>query len=90
MRFEWDKRKELANIKKHGISFTEAARIFQLPVLTYFDTRCDADEDRFVAIGWLDQRLIAVVFVERGNELVRLISARRVTRSEARKYERGY
>lgn len=90
MLFEWDERKELANIRKHGICFRETTRIFQQPMLTYFDTNSDMNEDRFIAIGWLGQTLIAVVFAERGDELVRLISARKVTRSEARRYERGY
>lgn len=85
-----DEKKDEANIRKHGVGFADATRIFSQPTLTYFDASDEKGEDRYIAVGWLEQRLLTVVFVERGEDVVRIISARKATRSEARFYERGY
>jgi uncharacterized protein len=77
LEFEWDPRKAAANLAKHGVSFEEAATVFG-------DPRHSSEEGRFVLLGLSqDQRLLAVLYVERG-ETIRIISARRATRRERR------
>jgi uncharacterized DUF497 family protein len=86
--FEWDPEKARANVAKHGIDFDEAASVFADPLAQWMlDSGLHSGEDRFVALGWsYGQRLLAVVFTMRG-ERVRIISARRPTRREAKAYE---
>lgn len=78
--FEWDERKRLVNLAKHGIDFIEAKDIWANDVLEAPSPRYA--EERFIAYGILDGRIVAVVFMRQGQRL-RLISARR-----ARDYER--
>lgn len=86
--FEWDPDKERANVAKHGIDFDEAASVFADPFAQWEpDKGLHSGEDRFVALGWsYAQRLLVVVFTVR-EERVRIISARRPTRREAKTYE---
>lgn len=88
MRFEWDDEKEKINIRKHGIDFTTAARVFKDEnLLELYDTTHSADEDRYIAIGIIDgvAYLVVVVYTER-EEAIRLISARKATSQERRMY----
>jgi uncharacterized DUF497 family protein len=78
--FEWDERKRLANLTKHGIDFVDAKDIWADAVLEAPSPRYG--EERCIAYGVLEGRIIAVVFTRHGQTL-RLISARR-----ARDYER--
>jgi uncharacterized DUF497 family protein len=83
MEFEWDEQKRLANLAKHGIDFEDAIHIFAGHGLV---RRSDRDgERRFVAVGEVQGRVVAVVYTVR-NEVYRVISARRGTRNEARNY----
>ena len=84
MRFEWDESKNLANQEKHGLSFEEARSLFESGVdyLELFDAENSSDEDRFVAIGPIGRGIVVVIWVERGEDLVRIISARMATRRE--------
>jgi len=88
MMFEWNAEKARINVKKHRVSFDEAMTAFADPrSLTIPDPAHSIDEDRFVLLGRSDQgRLLVVVHVERG-ENVRIISARRATRTESSVYE---
>ena len=90
LNFEWDGGKAAVNIRKHGISFEEAATVFGDPLsLTISDPRHSEDEERFVIIGRSrQQRLLVVVHTERG-ENIRIISARLATHREQRDYETG-
>lgn len=78
------------NLKKHGVSFEEAATVFRdLLSVTLADPLHSEDEDRFVIIGQSIQgRLLVVVHTARGDR-IRLISARVATRRERRDYEEG-
>ena len=89
MRFEWDPRKSEQNLEKHGVSFEEAAQLLLGPadVMEVFDRAHSDDEDRFIAIGPIARGIIVVVFTERDEETVRIISVREATRRETRKYE---
>jgi uncharacterized protein len=84
MRFEWDEQKRLENLRKHGIDFVDAKEIWQGTVLEVPSAQQAHGEQRYIAYGVLDGRIIAVVFTWRG-ESRRLISARR-----ARSYERQH
>lgn len=86
--FEWDERKAQQNLRKHRVSFEEAATIFGDPLsLTVDDPLHSDEENRFVTIGQsVRQRLLVVVHTER-EDLIRLISARNATRSERKTYE---
>lgn len=86
--FEWDEEKAKRNLKKHGVSFDEAATIFNDPrIATIFDPDHSEDEERFISLGIsFIQRLLAVAHTER-NKKTRLISARKATKSERNTYE---
>ncbi len=86
MEFEWDARKATGNLRKHGVDFTDAATIlYDNLALTIPDERCP--EERYVTIG-MDARgcILVVVYAWRG-ESIRIVSARKATRSERRQYE---
>jgi uncharacterized DUF497 family protein len=90
MSFEWDERKNQSNIKKHGVSFELAATIFEGPALIYFDADSSLHEDRYIAIGFSGVQMLAVVFVYRRDDTIRIISARKASLAEGKRYERGY
>jgi len=86
--FEWDERKAKQNIRKHGVSFEEAATVFgdQFSI-TIYDPLHSEDEDRFVILGMSNKnRLLVVVHTERGDK-IRIISARKATKKERKQYE---
>ena len=90
LNFEWDPQKAAKNLARHAVSFQEAESVFgdSLGRITT-DPRHSMDEERYVLLGVSHrQRLLAVMFVDRG-EAVRLISARRATPRERRDYEQG-
>jgi uncharacterized protein len=89
-RFEWDPRKAAANAAKHGVSFEEAASVFQDPLAyTFADPDHSFGEERQLTFGVSNAgRLLAVISTERGNA-VRLVSARKATRHERSIYEQG-
>jgi len=86
--FEWDRKKDSANRRKHGAGFTEATTVFDDPLsITIPDPDHAGDEERFLIIGLSSQRnLLVVVHTIRG-EQIRLISARLATKHERRNYE---
>lgn len=87
--FEWDDAKAGANLRKHGVSFEEAASVFSewgAPVNG--DVEHSSGEDRFIIVGTSERnRLLIVAFTYRDEETVRIISARRASRREQRIYE---
>jgi uncharacterized DUF497 family protein len=86
--FEWDPKKAAANLRKHGVSFEDAATVFGDPLAgTIPDPMHSTDEPRFVTIGMTPaQRLIVVVHTDRGDR-IRIVSARPATRAEKKKHE---
>ena len=88
MRFEWDPDKAGRNERAHGVSFTEACELFttDAPVLEIYDVAHSEDEDRFKSIGPIQRGLVLVVWTERSDDLVRIISARWATRTEQSLY----
>ena len=88
--FEWDPRTARANAKKHGVSFDEARTAFyDEEALVVEDPEHSEDEGRFVLLGLSSaRRLLVVVHCFRGaDDVIRIISARRATPSEAGQYE---
>ena len=91
-RFTWDPRKDRSNQRKHGVSFREAETVFyDEQALLIGDPLHSEDEDRFILLGLSSVlRLLIVCHCYReGDELIRIISARRATRNEARQYAKG-
>jgi len=90
MRFEWDDEKARINLKKHGVSFAEAAEVFDDPnALGDYDSEHSDEEARFFIIGMSSRRLLYVVYAERVGDAVRIISARKAKKAEQANYERG-
>ena len=94
MRLEWDVLKNLCNLAKHDIDFETAQRVFEDPLhLTVPDQVIDL-EMRWRTIGWVGGQLLVVVVHtdredERGEPVLRIISARKATKHERRDYENG-
>jgi uncharacterized protein len=82
--FEWKEAKRQQVIDSRGIDFERAKEIWQGTVLEVPSQR-PADEERFVAVGEVDGRVITVIFTWRG-ESRRLITARRARKDEAKDY----
>ena len=76
------------NRKKHRVSFEEASDLFYRgdDYMEIFDDAHSDEEDRFIAIGPIERGLVLVVYTERDDEIVRLISARWATKREAELY----
>ncbi len=87
MDFEWDDAKAAVNRRKHGVSFDEAATVFDDPLVSIFhDEAHSVFGDRWLAIGISDRgRLIVVSHGYRGGR-TRIISARKATANEVREY----
>lgn len=90
MEFEWSPEKADENVTKHGVSFEEAATVFDDPLnATIYDSVHSEDEIRWRTIGYSSRgRLVVVSHTERGAR-TRLISAQPPTRTERESYERG-
>jgi uncharacterized DUF497 family protein len=88
--FEWDEEKAKRNLKKHQVSFEEAATILSDPrSVTISDPDHSGEEERYVDIGTSSRgRILVVVYTERGDD-IRIISGRKATPTERRKYEEG-
>lgn len=89
MSFEWDDKKSLINKSKHGISFEEATTVFDDPNGIIFDDPDHSEkEDRFILIGLsYKAKLLIVCHCYRShNEVIRIISARKATRTEEQTY----
>jgi uncharacterized DUF497 family protein len=92
VQFAWDTNKDELNQKKHGLSFEEAKALFTSGVefLEIYDEEHSEDEDRFIAIGPIGIGVIVVIYTERSDEMIRIISARNATAKEAMLYQEHY
>jgi uncharacterized protein len=87
--FEWDDRKDRANQRKHAVSFGEARTVFfDEFAIEFFDDPSSEEEERFLMLGMsLRARLLLVCHCIRNDETtIRIISARKATRSESKLY----
>lgn len=87
MLFEWDEAKNLENIRKHKIDFAHVPQMFDGSMLTELDDRFDYGEDRWIGIGFLGNGVAVVVWTERQENIIRIISARKANRYERQKFE---
>jgi uncharacterized DUF497 family protein len=89
IRFEWDARKAKSNERKHGVSFEEAQSVFfDEQALFLEDPQPVHEEERFVLMGVsASLRILVVVHAVRGEDVIRIISARKATRLETQAYE---
>ena len=90
--FEWDEAKARANLRKHGVDFSDAALVWSDPRhLIRFD-RFEGGEERWHALGLVDGIVLLLVvhtFPDEDEARIRIVSARRATRSERKAYEDG-
>jgi uncharacterized DUF497 family protein len=90
--FDWDARKALGNLRKHAVSFEEAASVFSDPDgLDWEDFEHSLSEQRSTRVGFsLSGRILFVVYTIRRlkneKETIRIISARQATRKERKAY----
>ena len=85
--FDWDDAKIQENIRRHGISFAEAKRIFDGPIVTAVDERFDYDEMREISIGSLAGVVVLSVVHTDRTGVTRIISARRATKTERKLFD---
>jgi uncharacterized DUF497 family protein len=87
MHFEWDVAKNLINIRKHGIDFVDVVDMFNHPMLTLSDDSQRYAEERWIAMGWIQTTIGVVVYTEKCGDTIRIISARKATKHEVKRYE---
>ena len=92
MFFEWDPIKDQVNRERHGISFEEASELFNSgdDYLEIYDEEHSDDEERFIGIGPIRTRIIVVIYTERSDDVIRLMSARRATKREVQLFHQYF
>lgn len=89
MNFEWDDKKNKQNIHKHNLDFTDAWEIFEAPMLVQVDTRRDYGEIRQIGIGFLNNFIVVIVFTERNDDIIRIVSLRKAIKYERERFEKS-
>lgn len=85
MRYTWNERKRKANLKKHGLDFADAEKVFNSPLVIIEDIREPYGEQRMIGIGLLDFLVVLIVHVESDDE-IRIISMRKADSNETDLY----
>lgn len=85
MRIVFDEAKRRTNLRKHGLDFADAERVFSGITYTIEDRRFAYGERRYLALGLLDETVVAIAHTETRNE-IRVISMRKATRNEETLY----
>ncbi len=88
MNFIWDPRKGASNVKKHGVAFDEAATVFADPLALAIEDTLDPGRTLLLGLS-MRARVLVVVHLEVDDTTIRIISARRATSHERRRYEEG-
>ena len=84
--FEWDPGKAEANLRKHGVSFTAATRVFEdILRVEWEDVREEYGEERYISVGMVNAELLSVAYMVR-DDVIRIISARRTSKEEKAHY----
>ena len=86
MKLEWDEKKNKENIRKHGFDFADAWEVFDLPMLTSVDNRGAYGENRLIGIGFLRQLIVVIVFADRDDDTIRIISLRKALKHERERF----
>lgn len=93
MRYEWDGNKDRANLAKHGVSFETASLVFDDPVHLSIQDRHERGEERWQTLGLVGGVVVLLVAHtyrdDSGEEVVRIVSARKATAHERQRYEKG-
>lgn len=89
MKFEWDENKNRFNLEKHGVDFVDAIKIFADVYYVYESKNAGTDAKRFVAVGVLDGRFLAIIHTKRLGS-IRIISVRKARYEEREKYCKLY
>lgn len=87
MIFEWDEAKRFINLEKHGVDFVDASKMWDGIMLVAEDTRREYGESRYVGTGRIEGRVMVVVYTNRSENVVRIISLRKANSRETRSYE---
>jgi len=87
MRYEWDERKRLTNLEKHGLDFFDVDVVFESSHIVV--PSAHESEERFLSIGVFDGRFVTVVYTMRGG-VIRVISFRRARHEERDAYQKLY
>jgi len=93
MKYEWNEEKNILNQQKHGISFEEAKEVFEDPLqISRLDYRFSYFEERWITVGSTSKHKVLVVanlfFTENGEEIIRIVSARKANKQERDSYEK--
>ena len=93
MKYEWDKEKNKLNQQKHGISFEEAKEVFDDALqISKLDKKFSYFEERWITVGSTSKHKVLVVanlfFTDYGEEIIRIVSARKANKQERNSYER--
>ena len=88
MRYEWDERKRLSNLEKHGLDFFDVVDVFEAPHVVASSSH-GKPEERFLATGTLEGRFVTIVYTMRDAN-VRVISFRRARHEERETYQKLY
>ncbi len=93
MNFEWDETKNRINQEKHGVSFEEAKEVFDDALqISKLDHRFNYFEERWITLGATKKEKLLVVanlfFTNEGEEIIRIISARKANNHERKTYEK--
>jgi len=87
MKFEWDEHKNKLNIQKHGIDFRDAVYVFADPFALNMPDKYSDEEERWLMLGTnLKEQILLIVHTFRGNNITRIISARKATHKEKTMY----
>lgn len=90
MKFEWDKNKAKINLEKHRVSFEEAETVFEDDfTMTIVDEEHSFDEQRFITIGQSLAGRLLIISHTFDDEIIRIISARKPSKTEREDYENG-
>jgi len=88
MNFDWDPAKNEENIRKHYLDFSDGWLVFEGPVLASEDERFEYGETRTRAIGFLQNIVVVLIFTERDDDTIRIISLRRALKYEREQFYR--
>ncbi len=87
MRFSWDPSKNARNIRERGLSFAEAALMWEGPMLVWIDDRRDYGEVREIGLGTVGQRVMVIGWVRRGDDDIHIFSFRKANARETKRYQ---
>ena len=84
MNFEWGEEKNEKNIRKHKIDFRDVPQVFDGPMIVNIDDRMDYGEIRWIGMGFLRNIIAIIVFIEKDDDTIHIISARKANKHESK------